>query len=259
MVAFNLSSDIKSNNSTLLIFTLNSLVLKVSLEVVRVTALIASLVNMRVLVSIKFNILVHRLFAIMAAVDSVYISMLFLLRITYLYCEPSPDLICPRVHFIFNMAHIWISDYATSCMALFNILLEIFITLQRLFTVSNHLPSIKNISKVKLVCIIIFIISFSAYLPVLFMKRVELKPEQNPQSAVKQYWLIKTEFGKSKAATNIMNLLNVSRVFLFSFVLLVLNFMTVFRFRRFLKRCSMYSENTRSNFNKNYTITCRYI
>jgi hypothetical protein len=237
---FNASRVDFNGSNEVIIFFQHSFVVNLSAEAMRILALLASLLNMFILASIKSNFFVYKLLTVMAFVDSLYISTLFLYRMTELYCYKNPLEHCPNTYFLFYTAYIWISDYLTSCCVLFNIFLEIFITLQRLFMVSNNLPSLKNCTKVKLISLAIFIVSFSAYVPVLFMKRVELKPEQNPALGIKQYWLVKTEFGKSRTATVIMNTLSMIRVILLSVVLLVLNFVTVVKFRRFLKRRKMH-------------------
>jgi hypothetical protein len=209
-------------------------------------ALVVSLINLRVLVLVKTNLSVNQLLAVMAFVDSFYLIALFLMRMIEIACQGSPSEHCLSVHYEFYIAYIWISDYLTSCLAFFNILLEIFITLERLFTVSNHLPRMKNSTKVKIISLVILIISLCAYSPVLFMKRVELKPDQDPDVEIKQYKLAKTEFGESKAATVFLNCLNILRAVLYSFVLLALNLLVVFRFNRFLKRRRIYLETMRS-------------
>jgi hypothetical protein len=179
----------------------------------------------------------------MAFVDSLYIGLVILLRLLAISCKEAQYEKCSGHHHIFYTAYIWISDYLTSCLIFFNIVLEVYITLQRLLMISHHLPSIKNRTKVKLVSLVIFLLSFTAYIPVLFMKRVELKPEQISGLEIEQYQIVKTKFGKSEAAKIIMNSLNVSRVLLVSVLLLVLNSVTAHKFRRFLQRREPNFEN----------------
>jgi hypothetical protein len=182
----------------------------------------------------------------MACVDSLHISMVFLTRFTVIACHERPTEICAHFHYALYTAFIWISDYLTSCLALFNVLLEIFITLERLYSVTNLLPSTKSSTKIIVVSLVIFIISFTVYTPVLFMDHVEMKLYQDPEMGFKQYQLGKTAFGKSQAASIIMNSINIFRVFLFSFVLFILNLITVVRLKRHLLRRR--AQHTTSNF-----------
>jgi hypothetical protein len=245
----NPSLKFKSNSAqaTFLIFN-HTLLVNLGIEITRIMALIVSLVNMRVLASIRSNFIVYKLFAVMAFVDSFYLIALFLIRMAEIACQGNPNEHCPTVHYALYICYIWISDYLTSCLACFNILLEIFITIERLFTVSNQLPTMKNNTKVKIIILAILIISLSVYLPVLFMKRVEMKLDQGPDVEIEQYGLVKTDFGKSEAATIIINTLSILRVLLVSVVLFVLNLVTVFRFKRFLKRRNRRLDSTRSDF-----------
>jgi hypothetical protein len=197
----------------------------------------------------KSTVLVYKLFAVMAFVDTLYIIMVFSMRLTALACNEDPGEHCLRIHYTYYVAYIWISDYLTSCLALFNVLLEIFVTLQRLFMLSNHMPTMQNITKVKLISLVIFVISFSVYTPVLFMKHVVLKPEQNLDLEIEQYELVKTRFGKSKAATIIMNSLIFVLIFLYSWALLVLNIVAVLRFRQYIQKPRADFRSTRSKFN----------
>ncbi len=241
-------TKLKHDSEKVIIFFEHRWIVIFSLEIFRILALIASLVNIKVLAAIKSSVSIYKLLVVMAFVDFLYTVTLFGFRMTELACNKNPAVDCPNIQYLFFAGYILVSDYLTSCLAFFNILLEIFITLQRLFMISNKLPHMKNSSKMKIVSLVICVISFSIYIPVLFMKRVELKPNQNEDLKVREYQLVKTEFGQSKAATVIMNCQILTRIFLLLVVLLVLNTVTVFKFRRFLKRRKLHLEK----------ITCKY-
>jgi hypothetical protein len=181
-------------------------------------------------------------------VDIMYLGLTIFIRYTVLACDENVAKNCPSIHYVFFVAFIWISDYLTSCFALFNILLEIIITLERLFMVSNYLPTMRNVTKVKLISLVVSLISFSIYIPVLFMKHIKLNPKQNPDLGYKQYQMSKTEFGESKTATIFMNSVNIFRASLYICVLLPLNSVIVHKFRRYSRRRQLYMQNRISKF-----------
>jgi hypothetical protein len=245
MNTFNFSSNAESNSTQVAIqkFNYASPVLNIPAEIARMTAVAASLVSLRILASIKSNNIVYKFITVISLVDIMYLGLMLMIRTTDLVCQENVAKNCPSIHYVFSVAFIWISDYLTSCLALFNILMEILITLERLFMISNYLPTMRNVTKVKLISFIIFAISFSVYIPVLFMKHVKLNPKQNPDIGYKQYQMAKTEFGETKTATMFMNSVNIFRVLLYTFVLLTLNSVIVHRFRRYSRRRQLYFEN----------------
>ena len=131
------------------------------------------------------------------------------------------------------MLYILLSEYLTSCLAVFNILMENFLTIHRILLLNNsHL--VKNKTYIKLIVILISLISFLIYIPQIFMNKIS-KIHVMPFNFT-TYTVGQTIFGRSKSAILIQVILNVSRMILIIAVLLVLNIITIVLYWKFLKK-----------------------
>lgn len=138
------------------------------------------------------------------------------------------------------MYTVLIDDYFTSSLAIFCILLEIFLSLQRYMILTNR-KMLTNLSY-KIVIPVIFIISLLYYAPFLFRKNI-LSTTVNYYSngtlttSIKSYSLTFTAFGSSTAGKIIPIFLTVLRIFLGTIVLSLINILNALKFReRFNKR-----------------------
>jgi hypothetical protein len=132
--------------------------------------------------------------------------------------------------------YILISEYATSALILANIIIEIFLTAQRLALVAHTSFCIKKV-RVKTVCLFILSATLLAYLPVLFMNTIE--PVRDPKTnEIINYRLGKTRFGRHKIARVIVVFLTGTRITLVTIVLFALSASSVVIFYRFYKQKS---------------------
>jgi hypothetical protein len=202
-------------------------------ETLRSLAFLTSLLSIKVLTSLRTSILVYKYIKLMSVADAFYTGALLVFRVLELLCAKSPAESCPSIQYAFLVSYIWISDYFTSCLAFFNILMEIFVQIQRMLIVMNRLSAVGLSSRGRLVSIFIFLVAFTIYTPYLFMKRVSV---QSVKHGRVKYQLVLTEFGQSELSISIVNVINSARMFLIVVVLFVLNLITLVRFRMFLKR-----------------------
>jgi hypothetical protein len=123
--------------------------------------------------------------------------------------------------------HIFISSYLTSAMALFDILLEIYLTLDRLFVIMNKKFPFKCSTTMSLIASLATF-SLIFYSPILFLNRIAIIQNEEKYSILEY-----TEFGKSKLGKSVPIILSLFRFFLVSIVLLILNVITIVEFKFF--------------------------
>lgn len=118
-------------------------------------------------------------------------------------------------------------DYLTSCFAINNILIEIFLSLERLCIISNKQFMQKFNFKPVILCIGVFSLIF--YSPVLLLKRFYT-------SDYVVYELLLTDFGASKIGHLIPGILSTIRLLLATVCLFTINMITFIKFKRHVKK-----------------------
>jgi hypothetical protein len=143
---------------------------------------------------------------------------------------------------------IWLSDFLTSALALFNIIVEIFVTYQRISLISRHAIN-KREKPPWVVCSCVLFFSLAVYSPALFMKEVDNLETRNETTGVvrKDYFSKKTVFGKTSAALLIEETLTLVRISLVTCVLTIVNIVASAKFTAFYKQKS--ALRLRGNFN----------
>jgi hypothetical protein len=200
----------------------------------RYMAISFSLLNISVLLNKKLKESLYRFLLIMATVDTLY--GIFVLSIVWTECpKENPNECSPYLYLVHLILFIGVSEYLTSCLALFNILLEIFLTTQRIFLISN-LQIYRNAS-VKRVCFALLFISLIFYSPVLFMNQITSLYSKNEHSSrVVNFKRVRTEFGKTEYIKWTLIGLNSTRVALVTIVLLILNIVAIIKFNQYFER-----------------------
>jgi hypothetical protein len=145
-----------------------------------------------------------------------------------------------KVCYVLYTLFLWVSDFLTSCLALFNIILEIFVTCQRIRLITN--VGVYNQTREKLqpltVFSIVFAVSLAMYSPVLFMNEVRCVETRNVNmsSVRKNYYYEKTAFGKSDSALYLLESITALRVFLVIVILTVVNIVTAVIYAAYYRR-----------------------
>jgi hypothetical protein len=140
--------------------------------------------------------------------------------------------------------YILVSEYFTSCMALFNILVEIHITRLRIKLISREARNNETEHRPWIVCMLISLASFAAYTPVLFMNEVISVETRNEtmDTVHKDYFNVRSQFGQSSNATFFEQFLVITRICLISVVLTVVNAVASVKYTAFYKRKSAMKE-----------------
>lgn len=118
-------------------------------------------------------------------------------------------------------------DYLTSCIAIFNILIEIFVTTQRYFLISKK-KNLQNLHP-NLVMLVAAIFSLFYYTPIIFLKKICFVVNTG-------YKLVYTNFGLSKIGRLVPIVLSSIRLILASVILLIANAFTLKEFKNYLKQ-----------------------
>jgi hypothetical protein len=243
--SFNITS-IVSNTADLNLFLRNSVTEKHKqiLMALRAFGILASLLNVSVLVNPKLKDTIFKYLLVIAIVDTTYSLMIYLLGFLNSLCFPLRHEICgPTFLFTFRVLFIFMSDFLTSSLAFVNILLEIFLTLQRVLMITNTRSALRD-AGVARVCWTLFFVSLLFYFPFLFMNKVErvaptssLSPMMSGSSSSGyEYQRVKSEFGNSTPAFWFQTTVNVIRICLVLVVLPILNCVAIIKFRAYFQR-----------------------
>jgi hypothetical protein len=221
------------------------------LDCLKLIALLASFVN--VIIFARLNkthcLPLLQYLLVMSICDAVYTLSLALTMPLAVECtrqreqhksaNTSADL---KICQVFSFYLYLVPEYLTSCLALFNICVEIVITAQRMRLISTQAASFltrksENKQRVLFVCVLLFICVIGVYSPVLVINKVSVVETGNKTSGAvrRDYFFSKTKFGRTIEAKLIEKLLAFIRVGLVM-VLTVVNVIASVQFTSFFKR-----------------------
>ena len=130
-----------------------------------------SLINLGVFFNLnKLNLSLYKYFMIISFVDLLYSILPGLLGLFSAVCGREL-LKCFSLYEKINIYfYVVISEYLTSCLALYSILIENFLTIQRILIITNRTNLFNKQNKIRSNCLhyLIVFISFSIYFPFLF-------------------------------------------------------------------------------------------
>ena len=141
------------------------------------------------------------------------------------------------------MWSILIDDYLTSSLAIFVILIEIALSFQRYFILTNQTFFLNVLESYVKVFSILFIFSLAYYLPMLFRKNI-LRTQVNYYSlntsilveTLQVYSIVETDFGASSLGHWIPVALTVIRIILGTVVLTAVNVLNAIKFEKRIRK-----------------------
>lgn len=197
-----------------------------------------SLICLTGLVTVSINIAV---FANRTLTDKSYSLLLTEAIADLIYLAFS--LIWPAFHYaiqsntiISALYSIAIDDYLTSCLAIYSVLVELFLSVDRLLILSNQ-TMLVNIKLNYLIAGLI-LIALIMYLPVLLLKRIDCNDSRV---------LVATSLGQTEFGIIIPTILSVIRVFLVVVCLFLINLVTLVKFKQYLGKKSHMVNNNKQN------------
>ncbi len=192
--------------------------------IVSIFGVVTNLLNIFVFLSNRAN-MKHQIFTFMLAISSVDLAYCALLTYkSWSTCE-----ICQLYTVYFTQLYtIIVFDYITSCLAIFNILIDIIVSFERYLIVVNS----RYLRRISTQAVIWFVGVFSLlyYSPVLFMKSIEAI-----ENSSESFRLVLTSFGKSILAKIVLIVLQSVRIFLSVLLLPTINILTAVQLKRVVK------------------------
>jgi hypothetical protein len=176
---------------------------------------------------------VYRFLLAASLSDCVYTSLLLLYRVLTGLCSTGQ---CHHaLYYTCLVFYVLVSEYLTSCLALFNILVEIHLTLHRICLLrmstatrnsSAHWRFLADL-RARHLCPPLLALAMLVYLPHLFMYRIETSRHfsihQNNHDQHHPYKIVLTDFGSSAHVKHYTAAVSVARILLVTLVLSALN------------------------------------
>lgn len=206
-----------------------------------IIAALTSLINVSVFVNSELKDQIYKYYFTSSLFDLFYVIILafYVFTVCGTLCEYRVSLLSTQIYWLY------FTDFITSCLAIINVMIDLFLSLQRLFMISNkkHLQNLKA----KNVLFVLVFLGLIYYIPVLFIKKIVLYEQQiEPNSTTKQikYKLEYTEFGNSIFGRIIPLILSSLRILMASVILFFINLVTLSRFK------SHFNKKTNIKFHK---------
>jgi hypothetical protein len=149
-------------------------------------------------------------------------------------CEVYPFVCGSTAQYVSLISEILINNYLTSCLAIFSIIYEVFLTLQRLFLIRN-INHLKHVT-VRQVTSVLALIAAIYYIPALFTNQIILTGNVYVyrNATFIERTLVNTEFATTGKPLFIA--LQVIRMLLVTVILFTLNVITAWSFHQFMRK-----------------------
>jgi hypothetical protein len=200
---------------------------------------ICCILNISILASPKLKDPLYKYIMLIACTDLLYFLLIIINNVLDVQCQPVPYLCRSFAQFISFLNDQFSINYLTSCLAVFSILSEIFLTTQRLFLIKNY-KYLRSLTW-KHVAPVIGLISLIYYSPYWFsygMTTTGLVYSYKGENYT-EWTLDKTEFGKTQASFWLLSSLSIVRTLLVMIVLSSLNVASIIVFRAYIKKKSI--------------------
>jgi hypothetical protein len=202
------------------------------LLIVALLGTISHIINIAVLLSLELKDISYK-FMLANSVNNTFYLLLCGINVLFLCKDGCEKRDLPLMLIIFFLV---IEEYLTSCMAVFNLLILIFLSLQRTFIVLNK-SLLQNISAIKSI-LIFSLISLIFYSPILTIQRIELSNQNATSNNITSilYSTVPTEFGSSAFGKQVRTILNSLRIFTATVLLTIANLINFIAFKRYFDK-----------------------
>lgn len=201
--------------------------------------IVTSVIN--TLIFSKQDILIRshlfRFVQVMSIVDLIYLSELMLSTIFWVLCGSSSTKCGSQSQYAALIIY-WITfDYASSALAVTNIIIEMILTIHRLCLIKSS-TFVSKSWQIKLILPLILIAAHVYYLPVFALTRIDSYQVVVANSTIQitEYHTVKSDFSKTRFGLSIPIVLSLVRFVVCGPVLLVLNSITACALRSFIKK-----------------------
>lgn len=162
--------------------------------------------------------------------------------IMYMYCGPmcsqNTTSLAAQIYFV------WFIEYFTSCLAIYCILIEIYISIKRYLLIINKriLERLSN----GLVILVLGVISLIYYAPILFIYKIESYQVVVNNQTQTYYTTMSSYFGQTEIGKLIPTILSSVRAILVTIVLLIINIVSSLAFKRHMEKKASMSVSSKS-------------
>ncbi len=219
------------------------------LMILRITSLLFSMASIRVVSKLKSDVIIFKYFLLVSKIDLMYSSSMIWLSFYVMICFHDSVKTDSPLYYYLQFFYLALSEYFTSVLALTNILIEVYLSLQRIFALNKKI-FIQN-RHFKTVLLVIALISIIYYIPVLFVSNIQGRTHSSLKHnrSIVVFVIGKTGFGNSYAGKFTVKFLTLCRIILVTFGLCVLNTITIAKYSKYL-RAKNYLLRMKSNFLK---------
>jgi hypothetical protein len=175
----------------------------------------------------------HYLLA-MSIADFLYMSVLALSNIINKQCASSSTQCNLSAEYFTFFLYISFNNWLSSALALFNIIIENFLTIQRLFMLTNR----RFPAKLTVLRVVLAVFGFSIiwYSPTLFTSEIVMRKIDLVNASVTEFKMVNTDFGNSLVGMITPVVLSFGRLCLSGPILLALNVYNIYVFKQYLNK-----------------------
>jgi hypothetical protein len=181
----------------------------------------------------------------MSIFDFLYLGPLLLSNIINKLCSSSSTQCGEIAQYLSLFLVISVNNYLSSSFALFNIIFEIFLTIQRLFIIDNKefLPKLT----VRRLVLINLVISIAFYSPIGFQSRIRSSLIKLNGTNLTEFKLVNTEFGNSFVGKLTPIILSTVRIVLCGPILFAVSLANIFVLKKYLAKKKSFSSSAKAN------------
>lgn len=201
--------------------------------IISAVSILTSIVNVVVFAHPSLKDPTYNYLLVSSVIDTLYLILVLVLVTFDELCDSTPIMCGSRVQLVQKLYHLWIGDYLTSCMAIYSILNELFLSLQRLLMLAK-VSFIKNWS-VWHVGPAMMLFSLLYYMPVLVTEEVKQIGFVVYQNETFPVYEIVTYGNESRIVNTVQSVI---RSFLVTIGLGILNIVTLLYYFKFIKKKS---------------------
>jgi hypothetical protein len=177
-----------------------------------------------------------KILLLVSLVDFCYMTLVMYNGTVAAKCDQSPILCGEQGQIAGYMGILIVNNYFNSCLAIFNIMMEIYLSVNRLLLIQN-ITLIKDVT-VRTVGPIFGSLALIYYLPSLFANRLDKtgKVYVYRNQTFVDYALVLTEFGSSPVGQWVTSAIQILRIVLVVLVIFPINIVSIFLFQKYLSR-----------------------
>lgn len=194
------------------------------------TGVVLNILNIIVFLNAKMKDISFRYMLVISLSDVVYLASNAYVFVTF--CDECSI----NKSYLTQIYILYFHEYVSRSMAIFNILVEIALSVQRYLILINKTNSILNNNHYKMVVLGLLFFSFLFYLPLTFFKSINsINTNNSNETFDQQFKLEYNQIGESTAGKLTLVIISIIRLVLGSVVLTIINIISVYTLKKLIK------------------------